>query len=102
MKCKFLLSQFSFNHHTMTSDILHTIKVLFAKEGIAIQGNQIGFRDKVITDSFMNKEDENGILTQLNGDIGSVALPDGRIGKIILTIDFRETVDILTPKEYGS
>lgn len=58
-------------------------------------------KDKIETDDSMCREDKDGIVVEINGDLGNVVI-GGRIGKVILTIDFRETSDILTEKEYGS
>lgn len=67
-----------------------------------MQFERITINNELITDKSMNLENENGQVWQLNGEVGEVELKDGRKGKIIVQLDFRETQNFLTKKEYGS
>jgi hypothetical protein len=47
------------------------------------------------TDQSMNIEDEKGLITELNGLVARVILPDGRSGNVTIRIQFLESFDIV-------
>jgi len=64
--------------------------------------SRISINNDLVTNKTMNKENEEGIVYELNGEVGEVLLSDGRKGKIIIQLDFTETAKVLSEKEYGS
>lgn len=55
----------------------------------------ISLHHKVLTDESMCRADEKDKVWQFNGELGTITDNEGRQGKIILTLDFRDAYEIV-------